>query len=64
MVDGILASCYPSTDHDLAHFGMTPLRWFPELTEWIFGNDNGFQAYAKITAYLQQYLVSNGFVFE
>ena len=48
MVDGVLASCYPSADHDLAHIGMTPIRWFPGMVQWIFGEDNGWQIYTKI----------------
>ena len=49
MVDGVLASCYAFEHHDLAHFGMAPLRWFPEVTGWIFGEDNGYQVFAEIT---------------
>ena len=48
VVDGVLASCYPSSDHDLAHFGMGPLRWFPKIIHWIFGEDNGLQGYVRI----------------
>ena len=48
MVDGILASCYP-VDHDLAHLGMMPIQWFPEMIEWIFGVNNGFQVYVMTT---------------
>ena len=48
MVDGVLASCYPSVDHDLSHIGMTPIHWFPEIIEWIFGDDNGWQNYVKL----------------
>ena len=48
IVDGVLASCYPSVDHDLSHIGMTPICWFPEIIEWIFGDDNGWQNYVKL----------------
>ena len=48
MVNGVLASCYPSADHDLAHFAMIPIQWFPSTTEWIFGEENGFQSYVTI----------------
>ena len=48
MVDGVLASCYASADHDLAHIGMTPIRWFPDVIEWIFGHENGQQSYTGI----------------
>ena len=37
VVDGILASCYASFDHNLAHLGMTPMRWFPDIVDSIFG---------------------------
>ena len=29
VVDSILASCYGSYDHDLAHLAMAPMRMFP-----------------------------------
>ena len=48
MVDGVLASCYPSVNHDLSHIGMTPIRWFPEIIDWIFCDDNGWQNYVKL----------------
>ena len=48
MVDGVLASCYAFFDHDLAHITMTPIRWFPEMIHWIFGEYNGFRAYVNI----------------
>ena len=35
IVDGVLASCYAFTNHDLAHIAMTPLRWFAEVIKWI-----------------------------
>ena len=46
--DGVLASYYPSAHHDLAHIVMTPVRWFPEIFKWIFGNENGIQSYVKM----------------
>ena len=48
MVDGILASCYASVDHNLAHFGMTPLRLYLWMLEKIYGENNGFQGFAVI----------------
>ena len=35
MVDGVLASCYASVNHDLGHIVMTPIRWFPEMVQWV-----------------------------
>ena len=48
MVDDILASCYPSVHHDLAHIGMTPIRWFPEILGWIFGDENEILGYVRM----------------
>ena len=48
IVDDILASCYASANHELAHFAMTPIIWFPETLKWIFGEGNGFSTYVKI----------------
>ena len=39
MVDGVLASCYAFSDHNMAHMGLTPLRLFPKTVDWIFGVD-------------------------
>ena len=48
VVDGVLVSCYPSADHDLAHFAMAPMRWSPKIIQWIFGEESGFQGYVRI----------------
>ena len=40
IVDRVLASCYAFSDHEMAHIGITPMRWFPRLIEMIFGKDN------------------------
>ena len=26
---------------------MTPMRWFPEIIEWIFGDDKGLQMFVN-----------------
>ena len=52
VVDGVLASCYPSCHHDVSHIGMRPVSWFPELMQWIFGEDNGFSVYANVLEHL------------
>ena len=56
-MDGVLASCYASLDHDLAHFIMTPMQWFPEVLEWIFNVDKGFQGYVIIAKELGGWLM-------
>ena len=48
LVDDVLTSCYASTHHDLAHIGMTPIRQFPSIMEWIFGKDDGSLIYVKL----------------
>ena len=48
VVDGVLAFCYPSAHHDLAHITMTPIRWLPQIFEWIIGDDKGIQGYVKM----------------
>ena len=48
VVNGVLASYYPSSNHDVAHISMAPLHWFPDLTQLIFGDDNGMQTYVSI----------------
>ena len=63
VVDGILASCYASFDHDLAHIAMTPMKWFPELIEWIFGDNNGIQGYLGIAKTLGRYLIPNEYLY-
>ena len=57
MVDGVLASCYASFDHDLAHLALTPIQWFPTLTEWIFGHQNGIQGFVNIAKIFGRYVV-------
>ena len=48
VVDGVLASCYASAHHDVAHIALTPLRWFPRITKGLMGEDGGFAVYARM----------------
>ena len=48
MVDGVLASCYPHSNHDLAHIGTAAIRFFPQLIEWMFGKEDGAPAYLHV----------------
>ena len=57
VVDGVLVSCYPSAEHDLAHIGMAPIRWFPGMIKWICGEDNGFSIYVNIAEELGKFIV-------
>ena len=57
MVDGVLASCYASVDHDLVHIAMAPMRWFPGMMGLIFGADDGFSVYARIGDNLKNMMI-------
>ena len=48
VVDGVLASCYASFDHGLAHLAMTPIQWFPKILGWICGEEEGSPDYVGI----------------
>ena len=57
LVDDILTSCYASVHHDLAHIGMTPIRWFPDVIAWIFGEMNEYVPYIKINEDLGRWVL-------
>ena len=59
VVDGILASCYASCHHDLVHIAAVPVQWFPEVIEWLFGDDNKFLAYVNILNDLGNWVLSD-----
>ena len=47
LVDGIMASCYASSHHDLGHIFLAPIRNFPQLMELIFGQSKDYPGYVK-----------------
>ena len=49
VVDEVLASCYASVQHDFGQIMMIPLRWFPSMTAWIFGEENGASNFVEMT---------------
>ena len=59
VVDGILASCYASFDHDLAHFGMRPLQWFSQITPLSFADDD-LSTYMMMIKKLGRFILSPG----
>ena len=63
MVDDVLASCYPSVHHDLAHIGMALMRWFPEILGLIFGDENGILGYVTMVEELGMWVVPTDPVF-
>ena len=48
VVNGVQASCYGTADHDMAHFAMMPLQWFPKIMKLVFGHYNGSPTYVGI----------------
>ena len=59
IVDGVLASCYAFADHHMAHIGMTPIRWFSQITEMIFGVKNGVHGYVTVMDHFGNWWLSN-----
>ena len=42
------------------YFGMTPIQLFPKITEWIFGENNGFQGYSDIAEQMGKWMLPCG----
>ena len=59
VVDGILASCYASFDHDLANITMTPMQLYPEIFNWIIGEDKKSPGYITLLSDVDMWI--NGF---
>ena len=59
LVDGVLASCYSSIDHDLAHIGMTPMRWITEITDVISSKEKGISVYMGVLEALGMWVFSS-----
>ena len=57
VVDGVFASCYTTVQHDLAHIAMMPIRWSPDVAEFIFGEYNGFQISANMVQVLAKWIL-------
>ena len=57
VVDGILASCYASFNHDIAHFAVAPMRRFPGLIQLIFGENNDYPVNVKIAKEIGKWLL-------
>ena len=62
IVDEVLASCYASFDHTLAHFAMTPLQLFPQMVEWIISGDNEIQDYVGRAKSVGRYLLPDTYL--
>ena len=57
MVDGVLVSCYASFDHDLAHIGMLPVRWFPTVMQLVFGRENNNPLFVELAKEFGRFLL-------
>ena len=64
VADRVLASCYPSVRHELSHIGMTPMRWFPKLIEWTFGDEGALSGYVILSDKLGEWILPNGQLFK
>ena len=64
MVDGILASCYASINHDAADIAMMSVRWFPKIMDWIFGEENGSSVFSEIAKQFGKLALPNRQLFE
>ncbi|XP_042892551.1 tiggy-winkle hedgehog protein-like [Penaeus japonicus] len=54
-VDGVLASCYASVTHDLAHAALSPVRWAPE---WVVGGQReGTMPFVSLLKWVARWLV-------
>ena len=47
MVNGMLASSYSFSDHDVAHLMLAPMQWYPDIMGWIFGIEQESPAYVS-----------------
>ena len=59
VINGILASCHASVDHDLAHLGVAPTLWFPEIVELIFGEYGEVPAFVTIAEQVSKSIMPN-----
>ena len=64
IVDAVLASCYASFHHDLAHIGMTPIKWFSEAMQWIVGEDDRKLAFVSIIKKLGKWILPYGHLWQ
>ena len=59
IVNGVLASCYTSTHHDLAEYIMKPNQWYPAIINWILGIDDGSPVYVTTLKEVKKWLHPN-----
>ena len=59
MVNGVLASCYANTDHDVAHIAMTPMHRFSAVMKRIFGDDTDYPVFVNTIREVATLLLPN-----
>ena len=59
VVDGLLASCYASTQHDYGHNAMAPMLHFPVIMDLIFGKDIRGPVYVTIIEEITKQVLSS-----
>ena len=64
MVDGVLASCHVSINHDTTHLATMPVRLFPKIMDWIFSDENGSSVFGEIAKQFGKSVLPNGQLFE
>ena len=62
VVDNILVSSYSSVDHDLAHIALLPVRKYPAMTEWIFGEVNESSVFFNIVEGISKEMLPYGYI--
>ena len=60
MVNGVLASCYASFDHDVAHIAMTPVQWFSDVIQLVFGENVNISSYVMIAKEIGRWVLDHG----
>ena len=48
LVDGVVASCYATFNHDIQHVVMKPLLWFPSIMDLLLGENKSMHSYVTI----------------
>ena len=60
LVDGVVASCYASFDHGLAHIVMKPMQWDSNVLQNIFWEEDRFPIFIWTSKELGKWLLPTG----
>ena len=64
LVDGVLASCYASFDHDIQHIVMKLLLWFPSIMDLLLGEEKSVHSYMTILGHVSEMMSLKQWVHE